>query len=126
MVGWTISGGARQVIPDERVLFLVEEAGISNSQAIMEAARLSNELGRMSRELSLRTPEAGGGTGQNQDSSYAPDTLLPTCASCKRIRTEDGSWEPLEEQVRRATDREFSHGLCPDCGRSLYGEDWED
>lgn len=111
-----------RALPDERVLFLAEESGISNSQAIMEAARLSNELGRMSRELSLRTRELEEAQGKIRTLR----ALLPTCASCKKIRTEDGSWEPLEEHVCKATDSEFSHGLCPECGRELYGEDWEE
>lgn len=80
MVGWTISGGARQVIPDERVLFPAEGDRISNSQAIMEVARLPNELGRMSRELSLRTRKLEEGRGKIR----TLHTLLPTCASCKR------------------------------------------
>ena len=109
-------------LPDDRVLFLAEEGGVSNSEAIMEAARLSNELGRMSRELGLRTRELEEAQGKVRTLR----ALLPTCASCKRIRTEDGSWEPLEAHVRRATDSEFSHGLCPECGRKLYGEDWEE
>jgi len=43
--------------------------------------------------------------------------ILPICANCKRIRTEDGTWDAVESYVRERTDAEFSHGICPDCAR---------
>lgn len=47
--------------------------------------------------------------------------LLPVCASCKHIRTDDDQWETLEQHVQRAG-ASLSHGLCPDCVVSLYPE----
>lgn len=44
--------------------------------------------------------------------------MLPICANCKRIRTDQGSWEQIESYVRQHTGAEFSHGMCPDCARS--------
>ena len=41
--------------------------------------------------------------------------LLPVCASCKRIREEDGTWTQIEVYIRDRSDAEFSHGLCPEC-----------
>ena len=41
--------------------------------------------------------------------------LLPICAYCKRIRTDDDSWQPIEVYVSEQTDASFSHGICPDC-----------
>jgi PAS domain S-box-containing protein len=43
--------------------------------------------------------------------------ILPICASCKRIRTEEGRWDAVESFVRERTNAEFSHGICPDCAR---------
>jgi PAS domain S-box-containing protein len=43
--------------------------------------------------------------------------ILPICASCKRIRTEEGRWDAVESYVRERTNAEFSHGICPDCAR---------
>jgi PAS domain S-box-containing protein len=48
--------------------------------------------------------------------------ILPICASCRRIREEDGSWSRLDAYVRRHTGVDFSHGVCPECERRLYGE----
>jgi len=46
--------------------------------------------------------------------------LLPICASCKRIRDDQGAWQPIEVYIRERSDAEFTHGLCPDCIRKLY------
>ncbi len=48
--------------------------------------------------------------------------LLPICASCKRIRDDQGAWQPIETYIRERSDAEFTHGLCPDCIRKLYPE----
>jgi hypothetical protein len=47
--------------------------------------------------------------------------LLPICANCKRIRSDDGGWEQVESYVRAHTHAEFSHAICPDCVTKLYG-----
>ena len=48
--------------------------------------------------------------------------LLPICASCKKIRDEQGHWHNLEIYIRNHSEAEFSHGICPDCRRRLYPE----
>lgn len=48
--------------------------------------------------------------------------LIPICASCKRIRDEEGSWRQVEEYVCEHSGAEFSHGICPDCIKRLYPE----
>lgn len=47
--------------------------------------------------------------------------ILPICATCKRVHTEEGSWEQVESYVRQRTNAEFSHGLCPDCAAATWG-----
>lgn len=46
--------------------------------------------------------------------------LLPICAHCKRIRDDEGEWHQIEAYVRDHSDAEFSHGICPDCLRTLF------
>ena len=46
--------------------------------------------------------------------------LLPICASCKKIRDDQGYWQQVETYVHEHSDAEFTHGLCPDCVRRLY------
>jgi PAS domain S-box-containing protein len=46
--------------------------------------------------------------------------LLPICASCKRIRDADGTWQQLEVYIHNHSQAQFSHGLCPTCLEQLY------
>jgi PAS domain S-box-containing protein len=45
--------------------------------------------------------------------------LLSTCAWCKRVRDEAGSWLSMEQYVLSHSDTKFTHGLCQDCLRKL-------
>jgi len=42
---------------------------------------------------------------------------IPICAYCKKIRTEEESWEQLEKYFTENSDATFSHGACPDCAK---------
>ena len=46
--------------------------------------------------------------------------IIPICASCKKIRTDQGDWQPVELYIRDHSQAEFSHGICPDCAAKLY------
>jgi len=48
--------------------------------------------------------------------------FLPICASCKKIRDDQGAWSQLEVYIRDHSEAQFSHGICPDCARRLYPE----
>ncbi len=47
--------------------------------------------------------------------------LLPICSFCKKIRTGDESWVPLEEYMAEHSEAQFSHGFCPECIEKHYG-----
>lgn len=50
--------------------------------------------------------------------------MIPICASCKKIRDEDG-WQDFESYISKKTDTTFSHSICPDCSEKLYSnETW--
>lgn len=49
--------------------------------------------------------------------------LLPICCQCKKIRTENQEWQPVEVYIRDHSEAQFSHGICPDCARALYPDD---
>jgi Na+/melibiose symporter-like transporter len=46
--------------------------------------------------------------------------LLPICASCKKIRDDNGYWNQIESYIKTHSEAEFSHGICPDCAKRLY------
>jgi PAS domain S-box-containing protein len=47
--------------------------------------------------------------------------LLPMCASCKKIRDDKGYWNDVEAYISEHSEAEFTHGVCPDCMKKLYG-----
>jgi len=51
--------------------------------------------------------------------------LLPICSSCKKIRDDNGYWNEVEAYIHEHSEVEFSHGICPDCMRKLYPEQYE-
>ena len=46
--------------------------------------------------------------------------FLPICASCKKIRDDEGYWEQIEKYISEHSEAQFSHGICPECAEKLY------
>ena len=46
--------------------------------------------------------------------------LLPICASCKKIRDDQGYWNQIESYMAKRIDVKFSHGLCPNCAGKFF------
>jgi DNA-binding response OmpR family regulator len=46
--------------------------------------------------------------------------FIPICAQCKRVRTDTGAWQRLEEYIREHSEAEFSHGICQVCVKEVY------
>jgi len=51
--------------------------------------------------------------------------LIPMCASCKKIRDDQGFWQQVEGYLMQHSQAEFSHGLCPECMEKHYPEYFE-
>jgi hypothetical protein len=64
----------------------------------------------------------------NQRLQHSLDTirtlggLIPICSHCKKIRNDKGYWQQLEIYIKEHTDAEFTHGLCPECEKSIYSK----
>jgi PAS domain S-box-containing protein len=48
--------------------------------------------------------------------------LLPICSSCKKIRDDRGYWNQIETYIKTYSEADFTHGICPDCVKRLYGD----
>jgi PAS domain S-box-containing protein len=48
--------------------------------------------------------------------------ILPICSHCHRIRNDRETWERVEKYISEHSDVRFSHGLCPDCATTYYGQ----
>jgi sigma-B regulation protein RsbU (phosphoserine phosphatase) len=52
--------------------------------------------------------------------------LIPICANCKRVRTDAGDWQQLEEYIQGHSEVEFSHGICHVCMKAVYPDVFKD
>lgn len=53
--------------------------------------------------------------------------IIPICSNCKKIRDDKGYWNILETFIEKHSDALFSHSVCPNCMKELYGnESWFD
>jgi len=52
--------------------------------------------------------------------------LLPICANCKKIRNDDGYWQQIEVYIHEHSDADFTHGICPECMKTLYPEFYDE
>jgi len=46
--------------------------------------------------------------------------LIPICSHCKQIRDDNKYWNTVEEYISTITGSDITHGICPDCLKSLY------
>ena len=75
------------------------------------SSRYAIERGRLIRELKDTIEKVNTLSG-----------LLPICASCKKIRDDNGYWQQVEMYIREHSEAEFTHSLCPDCVKKLFPE----
>jgi response regulator RpfG family c-di-GMP phosphodiesterase len=48
--------------------------------------------------------------------------FIPICASCKKIRDDEGYWDQLEAYISKHTNAKLTHGLCPECVEKYRAE----
>ena len=48
--------------------------------------------------------------------------ILPICSLCKRFRDEEGHWHPIEAYIRKHSETELSHSICPECVKIHYSD----
>lgn len=46
--------------------------------------------------------------------------ILPICSFCKKIRDDQGYWEQVDVYIRKHTETDFSHSICPECLEKHY------
>jgi hypothetical protein len=51
--------------------------------------------------------------------------VLPICATCKKIRNENGEYEKVDDFISNHSQAQFSEVLCPDCSKEFYPKYFE-
>lgn len=52
--------------------------------------------------------------------------ILPICSHCKKIRDDQGNWQKVEKYIHDRSEAEFSHGICPECAKEVWGDYLDD
>lgn len=93
-----------EISPVDQSLILVNAANCL--VVLLLAAVLIARLAKQQRALEVKVRTLEG--------------FLPVCGFCKKIRNADDKWESLETFICRNSEAQFSHSVCPDCGREHY------
>jgi len=46
--------------------------------------------------------------------------MFPICSHCKKIRDDKGYWNQIDSYLRKHSEAEFTHSICPDCQTKYY------
>jgi PAS domain S-box-containing protein len=46
--------------------------------------------------------------------------ILPLCSFCKKIRDDEGFWEQVDVYIRKHSQADISHSICPECMKKHY------
>ncbi|TAL38583.1 MAG: HAMP domain-containing protein [Spirochaetes bacterium] len=103
---------------------LVDAFNMMSDELAATRGRVDNaleELRQAGDQLEIRVLERTGELERALEKVNVLSGLLPICASCKKIRDDQGYWQQVEHFMTIHTDARFTHGLCPDCAVKLYG-----
>lgn len=79
-------------------------------------AAMTEEMMVLNRELQQKNAELQ----HSLEHIKTMQGLIPICASCKKIRDDQGYWHQVEAYIRNHTDAKCSHSVCPECFAKLY------
>lgn len=46
--------------------------------------------------------------------------ILPLCSFCKKIRDDKGYWEQVDIYIKKYSEADISHSICPECMKKHY------
>jgi hypothetical protein len=103
---------------DKGYVLIGEKIMQTNQETLEKMSIMNNELVTMAAEL-RRQKKA---LEEAHAKIKVLSGFLPICASCKKIRDDQGYWSQVEVFIREHSEAEFSHSICPDCMKQLYPE----
>jgi two-component system, response regulator PdtaR len=96
---------------DETKLLISIEMSIYKAQRDNEREQLLSEKEKLIKERELALNEVKILRG-----------IIPICSHCNNIRNDEGYWEKVADYIRKHSQAEFSHSICPECMKKYYSE----
>jgi len=50
--------------------------------------------------------------------------IIPICSYCKKIRDDEGYWDQVEVYIKKHSEANFSHSICPTCFQDNFPEEY--
>ncbi len=97
-------------------LLIGEKQSAADADLLNQMSRQTTEISNLLRELKRKNEDLLRARTEIQNLK----SLLPVCANCKKVRNDDGEWEPLEQYLHEHSGTSISHGICPECRKKLY------
>ncbi len=112
----SIHKGQKELIITHAALWLAVLLGL-----ILGAGNLSRRINERDQALEERRSAMQAALNAKEKIKRL-EGLLPICASCKKIRDENGQWHAMEHYIHTHSEADFTHGICPECLRKIYPE----
>ncbi len=119
-----LSGTLNSVIVTIMILCLSYQNSIITGSALDIAQQELEKKAELNRTLEQKVEERTAKLKESIAQIKVLSGLLPICASCKKIRDDQGYWKQIESYIRDHSEAKFSHGICPDCAKKLYPEEF--
>jgi PAS domain-containing protein len=118
--GYILQKDGKIVFTEENSVLIYNQqkeviAAVSNIQNITERKTNETKREQLLKELQTALEEIKTIKG-----------IIPICMHCKGIRDDKGSWSQLEKFITEHSEAEFSHGICEECLKKYYPEEYED
>jgi HAMP domain-containing protein len=92
-----------------------ERAAVRSNDEVGELARAFNGMIEARRDHDRDRDRLVSELREALDNVKMLSGFIPICASCKKIRNDDGYWQQVESYLSCHTGASFSHGICPEC-----------
>ena len=100
----------------------LKKANLENQKANEELTQLKNHLELLVEERTRELKQSNSQLTTALSEVSSLKGILPVCSSCNNIRDEKGNWIQMETYIRKHSQADFTHSICPNCIRKLYPE----
>ncbi len=130
VVGWAAAVIFDLLITRPILRLLAVVKAVERGEEKRSDLRTSDEIGSLGRAFDRMVAKRSRSEQQKEeliaelqialDEINALQGIIPICASCKKIRDDQGYWGQVESFIRKHTRVDLSHGICPECAEKLY------
>ena len=120
MYKWQIAGVACFLVLESFLVFLLILNILNRKKAESSLKTAYDDLEVKVSERTAELTETVNKLNKSIEEVRVLQGILPICASCKKIRDDQGYWNQLEDYISRHSEVDFSHSICPDCAEKIY------